>query len=100
MKQQNNTKTALIYAVDLLAIRPYSTQQLITKLKRKEYAPEEIQEVMDKYGLSKDMVFYYSNKKKVTKARCGLQVYLLKSEIDQFMVERATKDEMPPLNET
>ena len=36
MKQQNNTKTALIYAVDLLATRPYSTQQLITKLKRKE----------------------------------------------------------------
>ena len=26
MKQQNNTKTALIYAVDLLATRPYSNQ--------------------------------------------------------------------------
>ena len=48
MKQQNNTKTALIYAVDLLAIRPYSTQQLITKLKRKEYAPEEIQEAINR----------------------------------------------------
>lgn len=48
MKQQNNTKTALIYAVDLLATRPYSTQQLITKLKRKEYAPEEIQEAINR----------------------------------------------------
>ena len=48
MKQQNNTKTALIYAVDLLAIRPYSTQQLIPKLKRKEYAPEEIQEAINR----------------------------------------------------
>ena len=48
MKLQNNTKTALIYAVDLLATRPYSTQQLITKLKRKEYAPEEIQEAINR----------------------------------------------------
>lgn len=48
MKQQNNKSTALIYAVDLLATRPYSTQQLITKLKRKEYAPEEIQEAINR----------------------------------------------------
>lgn len=76
----------------------------IDKVKHLDFKGKEnyysVQEVMDKYGLSKDMVFYYSNKKKVTKARCGQQVYLLKSEIDQFMVERATKDEMPPLNET
>lgn len=76
----------------------------IDKVKHLDFKGKEnyysVQEVMDKYGLSKDIVFYYSNKKKVTKARCGQQVYLLKSEIDQFMVERATKDEMPPLNET
>lgn len=41
MKQQNN-KTALVYAVDLLAVRAYSTKQLIDKLKRKGYLIEEI----------------------------------------------------------
>lgn len=48
MKQQNNCKTALVYAVDLLAIRPYSTQQLITKLKRKEYSSEEIEATINR----------------------------------------------------
>ena len=42
MKQQNNTKTALIYAVDLLATRHYRNQKVSTKIKRKEYALEEI----------------------------------------------------------
>lgn len=41
MKQQNN-KTALVYAVDLLSVRAYSTKQLIDKLKRKGYLTEEI----------------------------------------------------------
>ena len=42
MKQQSNSKTALVYAVDLLSVRPYSVHQLTTKLKSKQYPPDEI----------------------------------------------------------
>lgn len=42
MKQQSNSKTALVYAVDLLSGRPYSVHQLTTKLKSKQYPPDEI----------------------------------------------------------
>lgn len=42
MKQLNN-KTALVYAVDLLAVRPYSIKQLKDKLKRKGYSIEDIE---------------------------------------------------------
>lgn len=58
-----------------------------------------VQEVMDKYELTKDMVFYYSNKKKVTKVKCGQQVYLLKTEIDEYMAERAQNSELLPITD-
>lgn len=45
MKRQNN-KTALICAVDLLALRPHSTKELYTKLKRRGYDDEEISEAI------------------------------------------------------
>lgn len=48
MKQQNNTKTALIYAVDLLSVRSYSVQQLTTKLKRKQYPEDEITSTIER----------------------------------------------------
>lgn len=48
MMKLQNKKTALVYAVDLLSKRGYSTQQLITKLKRKEYSAEEIQEAIER----------------------------------------------------
>lgn len=41
-------KTALVYAVDLLAARPYSTKQLYGKLLRRGYAPEEADEAMNR----------------------------------------------------
>lgn len=45
MKRQNN-KTALISAVDLLALRPHSTKELYTKLKKSGYDDEEISEAI------------------------------------------------------
>lgn len=45
MKRQNN-KTALVSAVDLLALRPHSTKELFTKLKKRGYAEEEINEAL------------------------------------------------------
>ncbi len=39
-------KTALVYAVDLLAARPYSTKQLSDKLKRRGYEAEEVEEAI------------------------------------------------------
>lgn len=47
MKKQNN-KTALVYAVDLLAVRPYSEKQLVDKLKRRGYDEMEIAQVMER----------------------------------------------------
>ncbi|SNU98912.1 recombination regulator RecX [Megamonas hypermegale] len=47
MKKQNN-KTALVYAVDLLAVRPYSEKQLVDKLKRRGYDEAEIATAMEK----------------------------------------------------
>ena len=40
------TKTALVYAVDLLAARPYSQKQLMAKLKQRGYEEEEIDEAI------------------------------------------------------
>lgn len=40
-------KTALVYAVDLLAVRAYSTKMLADKLLRKGYEKEEIQAAME-----------------------------------------------------
>ena len=47
MKVQNN-KTALVYAVDLLAVRAYSEKQLTDKLKRRGYDKAEIATAMEK----------------------------------------------------
>lgn len=41
-------KTALVYAVDLLAARPYSTKQLSDKLRRRGYEAEEIDEAINR----------------------------------------------------
>lgn len=41
-------KTALVYAVDLLAARPYSTKQLYDKLVRHGYTSEETDEAMSR----------------------------------------------------
>lgn len=41
-------KTALVYAVDLLAVRPYSVKQLTDKLKRRGYSEIEIEETLTK----------------------------------------------------
>ena len=43
MMKLNNPKTALVYAVDLLAVRSYSVNQLKAKLKRRDYSDEEIE---------------------------------------------------------
>mgnify|MGYP001637525381 FL=1 len=75
----------------------------IDKVKHLDFNGKEnyysVQEVMDKYELTKDMVFYYSNKKKVTKVKCGQQVYLLKTEIDEYMAERAQNSELLPITD-
>ena len=47
MKVQNN-KTALVYAVDLLAIRAYSEKQLADKLKKRGYNEREIAEAVQR----------------------------------------------------
>ena len=47
MKRQNNN-TALVSAVDLLAVRPHSTKELYTKLKRRGYDDEEISEAISR----------------------------------------------------
>lgn len=41
-------KTALVYAVDLLARRAYGTGELVAKLKQRGYAPEEIDMAVEK----------------------------------------------------
>lgn len=71
-------------------------KHLVFNSKEKYYS---VQEVMEKYGLTKDMVFYYSNKKKVTKVKCGQQVYLLKTEIDEYMAERTKNNELLPITD-
>ena len=47
MKVQNS-KTALVYAVDLLAARAYSEKQLTDKLKRRGYSETEIAAAMQR----------------------------------------------------
>ena len=47
MKVQNS-KTALVYAVDLLAVRAYSEKQLTDKLKRRGYSETEIAAAMQR----------------------------------------------------
>ncbi len=49
MKLNNKlNKTALVYAVDLLAARPHSVKQLYDKLKRRGYEDEEINEAIER----------------------------------------------------
>ena len=53
-----------------------------------------VKEVMEKFNLSKDLVFYYSRRKSITKKKCGQQVYFLKEDFKRFMAMRAAKSQI------
>lgn len=59
-----------------------------------------IQDIMEKYHVTKDMAFYYSGKKNMTKYKCGQQVYILKKDVDEYMAEKAARADLPQVTLT
>lgn len=59
-----------------------------------------IQEIMDKFHVTKDMAFYYSNKKNMAKHKCGQQVYILKKDVDEYMAKKEAMNKRPELTDT
>lgn len=70
----------------------------IDKIKNLDFDGREnyysVKEVMEKFNLSKDLVFYYSRRKSITKKKCGQQVYFLKEDFKRFMAMRAAKSQI------
>ena len=54
----------------------------------------------DAIHVTKDMAFYYSGKKNMTKYKCGQQVYILKKDVDEYMAEKAARADLPQVTLT
>lgn len=57
-----------------------------------------VQEAMKKFGLTKDLVFYYASHYKITKVKNGQFVFFRKEEFNRIIAERRNADPMNQQN--
>ena len=84
LKQSTNKKTALVSAVDFLAVRSYGVEELKMKLQRKGYSYEEINdavELLTKRGYLNDVTLCNS----LFKQYCRAEKYSLNYILQKLM---------------
>ena len=76
--------------------KQYYSKTHIDRIKKNQFEGYEnyysTQEAMEKFNLTKDLVFYYAKHYNVSKVNYGKNVFLSKTEFDKLMKKRFAKE--------